>query len=129
MDFLMFVRKQWDRVAAWAAFGAGGIFLLLGWFGVSDNVLPAGQLPYIISGGIGGACLIGIGAVLWLSADLRDEWGELHEIARHLEAAAEPRPPTPPAMPSSSPQKTRSVGDKASVKRPVRRPRGQPSAT
>ena len=85
MDLLKLVRQQWDRVAAWVAIGLGGLLLLLGWLGVSDAVYPAEQLPFVVSGGLGGVCLIGIGVMLWLSADLRDEWSELHEIARRLE--------------------------------------------
>jgi len=84
MDFLTLVRNQWDRVAAWVAIVLGALLLLLGWLGVSDALLPTEQVPYIVSGGLGGICLIGIGVMLWLSADLRDEWSELHEIARHL---------------------------------------------
>jgi len=84
MDFLTLVRNQWDRVAAWVAIVLGALLLLLGWLGVSDALLPTEQVPYIVSGGLGGICLIGIGVMLWLSADLRDEWSELHEIARQL---------------------------------------------
>ena len=84
MNFLIFVRNQWDRVAAWALIALGALLLLIGWIGVSDALLPTEQIPYIVSGGLGGICLIGIGVMLWLSADLRDEWSELHEIARRL---------------------------------------------
>ena len=84
MDFLTFMRNQWDRVAAWVLIALGGLLLLIGWLGVSDALLPTEQMPYIVSGGLGGICLIGIGVMLWLSADLRDEWTELHEIARLL---------------------------------------------
>jgi hypothetical protein len=87
MDVMTFLRNQWDRVAAWVAIGLGALLLLLGWLGVSDTVYPAEQLPFIISGGVGGACLIGIGAMLWLSADLRDEWTELQEISKQLAQA------------------------------------------
>jgi hypothetical protein len=84
VELLSFVRNQWDRVIAWVAIGVGALLLLLGWLGVSDALLPTEQVPYIVSGGLGGICLIGIGVMLWLSADLRDEWSELHEIASHL---------------------------------------------
>jgi hypothetical protein len=84
MDLKTFLRTQWDRVGAWIAIAAGGVILLIGWVGVSAHVYPAEQLPYIISGGLGGVAIIGIGATLWLSADLRDEWTQLHEIARRL---------------------------------------------
>ena len=92
MDLLNLIRQQWDRVAAWVAIGLGALLLLLGWLGVSDTVYPAEQLPYVVSGGLGGVCLIGIGVMLWLSADLRDEWSELHEIARRLDHQEDPAP-------------------------------------
>jgi hypothetical protein len=59
---------------------AGAIALIAGWVGVSGSAYAAGQLPYIISGGIGGIFLLGVGATLWLSADLRDEWRKLDSI-------------------------------------------------
>jgi len=47
---------------------------------VSRSAYPAESMPYIVSGGFFGLLLIGIGAVLWLSADLRDEWRKLDSI-------------------------------------------------
>jgi hypothetical protein len=63
---------------------AGAVVLILGWVGVSRYAYPADQLPYIISGGIGGLFLVGVGAMLWLSADLRDEWRMLRRIDEAL---------------------------------------------
>jgi hypothetical protein len=77
MNVLRWARVQWDRVAAWICVLLGAIALLLGWNGVADEALTAQQLPYIISGGIGGLFLLGLGGILWLSADLRDEWRKL----------------------------------------------------
>ena len=51
---------------------------------VGREALTAQQIPYIISGGIGGLFLLGLGAMLWLSADLRDEWRKLDAIERQL---------------------------------------------
>ena len=82
MDLAKWVRAQWDRVAAWVCVAAGAVVLIVGWAGVSRYAYPADQLPYIISGGIGGLFLLGLGAMLWLSADLRDEWRKLDEIDR-----------------------------------------------
>ena len=80
MDLIRFVRAQWDRVAGAAAIVAGGGAIIGGWIGVSQATVPAAQLPYIISGGIGGLFLLGVGATLWLSADLRDEWRHLDSL-------------------------------------------------
>ncbi|MGH9037716.1 MAG: hypothetical protein ACRD0O_18310, partial [Acidimicrobiia bacterium] len=44
------------------------------------SVYPAQQMPYIVSGGLGGIFLIGLSATLWLSADLRDEWRKLDRV-------------------------------------------------
>ena len=85
MDFLSWVRDQWDRVGAVVLVIAGALFLLFGWLGISDAVLPSEQLPYLLSGGLVGVFLLGLGATLWLSADLRDEWRKLD----HLEALVE----------------------------------------
>jgi hypothetical protein len=85
MDYLSLLRQLWDRALAWVAIGLGALALLLGWLGVSREVLPAGQIPFVISGGLGGLFLLGLGAVLWISADLRDEWRQLREIATKLD--------------------------------------------
>jgi hypothetical protein len=48
--------------------------------GVSGTVLTFDQIPYLISGGLVGMCLIVLGAGLWLSADIRDEWRKLDRL-------------------------------------------------
>jgi hypothetical protein len=87
MDFITWLRGQWDRVSAGLAMVAGAVCLTAGWFGISDELHPAGQLPYLVSGGLGGLFLLGVGATLWLSADLRDEWRELRRVRGLLERA------------------------------------------
>ena len=77
MEIGKWLRLQWDRVLAWVFVAVGAIALIAGWVGVSGSAYAAGQLPYLISGGIGGIFLLGVGATLWLSADLRDEWRKL----------------------------------------------------
>jgi hypothetical protein len=79
-DLLGWLRLQWDRAAAWACVLAGAITLFIGWLGVSDTAFTAKQLPYIAGCGLGGLFLLGTGAMLWLSADLRDEWRKLNHI-------------------------------------------------
>jgi hypothetical protein len=79
VGLVKFLRAQWDRAAGACCILAGGLVVLSGWAGVSGAVYPAAQLPYLISAGVGGLFLLGVGATLWLSADLRDEW-------RHLDA-------------------------------------------
>ena len=89
MDFLTILRILWDRLAAWVTVLAGLIAVILGIVGVRDNAYVAAQMPYIISGGILGLFLLGLGATLWLSADLRDQWRVLLEIRDQRDARAE----------------------------------------
>lgn len=89
MTFLRWARTQWDRVAAWACIAIGGLAVVLGWVAVGREPLTAKQVPYIVSGGVGGLFLLGLGATLWLSADLRDEWRKLDALER---AARSPGP-------------------------------------
>ncbi len=79
-DVVSWVRLQWDRVGAWACLLAGAITLVVGWYGVSNTAYTAKQLPYIAGCGLGGMFLIATAAMLWLSADLRDEWRKLDRI-------------------------------------------------
>jgi hypothetical protein len=82
MNFLRWARTQWDRVAGVIIVAIGAIAIIAGWHGVSREGLTAQQIPYVISGGIGGLFLLGVGGILWLSADLRDEWRKLDAIER-----------------------------------------------
>jgi hypothetical protein len=84
MELMKWVRAQWDRVAAVTAIAIGMVALVVGWIRISDEVYPAAQLPYILSGGLGGLFLLGLGSTLWLSADLRDEWRELRRLRDEL---------------------------------------------
>ena len=88
MHRLKWLRAQWDRVGAGAAVSVGLLAVLLGWLGARDTAYPAEQIPYVISGAVLGVILVGIGATVWLSADLRDEWRKLDRIERIIAAAA-----------------------------------------
>ena len=85
MGLVSFLRAQWDRTMGVLSMAAGGVAILVGWVGVSGAVYPAEQLPYLISGGLGGLFLLGVGGTLWLSADLRDEWRHLDRLETAVE--------------------------------------------
>lgn len=80
MDMIRYLRVQWDRVGGAVCMTCGAVAIAIGWIGVSRALVPAAQIPYVVSGGIGGLYLLGLGATLWLSADLRDEWRHLDEL-------------------------------------------------
>ena len=77
---LAILRSEWDRAAALAALAVGVAAMINGWVGVSGTAYSAEQMPYVVGGGLLGIFLLGVAAVLWLSADLRDEWRELWMI-------------------------------------------------
>jgi hypothetical protein len=77
-------RVQWDRALAIALTVLGAIAVIIGWIGVSGALVPSQQLPFIISGGIGGLFILGIAAAVWISADLHDEWRKLDRLEEVL---------------------------------------------
>src|SRR4051812_13018032 len=84
MNLFTLLKKQWDRAIALVVTVVGAIMLISGWVGVSGTNVLYEQAPYIVSGGIGGLFLLGVGGVLWISADLRDEWRKLDRIEKAL---------------------------------------------
>lgn len=84
MELIALIKAHRDRAAAVALVLLGFLVLLIGWLGVSDADLAVKQIPYIMSGGIAGILFVAVGAVLWVSADLRDEWRELRKLRVHV---------------------------------------------
>jgi hypothetical protein len=81
---MAWVRAQWDRVGAGLALAAGVLCLVLGYIGVSGTEYVSKQIPYVVSDGLTGIFLLGVGTMLWLSADLRDQWRELRGLRAML---------------------------------------------
>lgn len=95
-----------------ALIAAGAVAIVIGYFGVSGTLDPGKQLPYIISGGIGGVFLLGCGAALIFSGDLaeaRRQLEQMHsrfddlqeQLALLVEQSAPTAGPTP-SMPAAS---------------------------
>jgi hypothetical protein len=74
------LRAEWDRITGVTLLIAGGVAMFLGYRGVADSPFVSVQLPYIISGGLGGLLLCGVGVALLVMADLHDEWRKLDRI-------------------------------------------------
>ena len=94
------LRAHWDRALALALTLVGLLMLVVGYFRISDTPYPAEQLPLLMSAGVGSLFLLGVGATLWLSADLRDEWHKLDELDAGAGVTA---PAEPIADPSGDP--------------------------
>lgn len=92
MAVLNWLRVQWDRALAGALAALGLLLLILGWVGTSSTGFVSEQIPYMISGGLGGVFLLATSGTLLLSADLRDEWRELRGIRQRLDQLDQGQP-------------------------------------
>lgn len=90
MELFTWARLQWDRALAVLAMVAGVVVIAAGWIGVSGTPYIAKQVPYVVSGGIGGLALLVIGGTLWLSADMNDEWRVLDQLEQDAASQGDP---------------------------------------
>ena len=63
---------------------AGAVAVFIGYFGVSGTLDPAQQLPYLVSGGVGGLFLLGLAATLLFSTDFSATRNELRQLREEI---------------------------------------------
>ena len=80
MNFIAWLRCEWDRVAGFALAGVGGVLVVLGGLAARGAPTTIDSLSYIATAGLIGLFCLGLGVGLFLSADLRDEWHKLDRI-------------------------------------------------
>src|SRR5438067_961172 len=96
--FWRWVHRATRPVWGWTLVGVGFLLVLIGYLGVSREALVAKQLPYLISGGIGGIALVGFGAMLVGTEDLKrtqERVDHLERLVGDLHAALLTRPDAP----------------------------------
>ena len=96
--FWRWVARATRPVWGWSIVGVGFILVLVGYLGISREALVAKQLPYLISGGIGGIALVVFGAMLVGSEDLKrasERIDHLERMVGELHAALLARPDAP----------------------------------
>ena len=71
--------RRWRAVLGWVLMFGGGIAILVAWYQVRDLPEVFLQMPYLISGGVGGAVLIGLGAALLITQDFLCGTQDLHK--------------------------------------------------
>ena len=92
---------DWRQAVGGALVVLGMLGIIIAWFGVSGTLDPGEQMPYISSGGFGGAALIAVGVTLLISFEhtrdreaLAQVLDELDDLRRQLDledAPGEPR--------------------------------------
>ena len=80
MELKTWLRAEWDRVTGFALVVLGAIVLYAGYDGVGGSAYVAEQLAYLVSGGLGGIFLLGVGATFLIRSDLHDHWRQLDRI-------------------------------------------------
>ena len=85
MYFTRWLRAEWDRVAGYGCLALGVVLLITGFQGVRTSADVIDEIAYLVSGGIGAIFLLGVGATLMLSADIHDDFRNLHHIEEQLD--------------------------------------------
>jgi hypothetical protein len=73
------------QVIAIALIVLGMIGVLVAWFGISGTLDPGEQMPYLASGGIGGAALIAIGVTVYISWEHVQDRAALNVLLQRLD--------------------------------------------
>jgi hypothetical protein len=93
--------KRWSKLGGvlGIVYCVAGFFLIfLGWNGAASNDREPAQIPYLISGGIGGLGLVVVGSALIVAHSLRADRVELRGAIDELrDAIAERGAPADPA--------------------------------
>ena len=76
--------RRFQPALAWGLVGAGVLLLVLGWYGVSGESLTAKQLPYLVSGGLGGVALVVLAAALLMTQDAARQLDRLDRVEQRV---------------------------------------------
>src|SRR5882724_763392 len=79
------LRRGWRAkvtrpIAGIALAALGVVFIIAGYLGVAHEALVAKQLPYLVSGGIGGMVLVAVGAFLLGTDDVRRQLERVEKL-------------------------------------------------
>jgi hypothetical protein len=72
-------------ILGWALAAVGALAIIIGYWGVANEALVAKQIPYLVSGGIGGMVLVAVGAFLLGTDDVRRQLGRVERLEQLVE--------------------------------------------
>jgi hypothetical protein len=73
------------QLLGWVLAALGATALFLGWYGASGTALTAKQVPYVVSGGLTGVCLLVLAAACFAADDVRRSLARLAEMERKVD--------------------------------------------
>ena len=112
----------------WILIGIGAILMFAGYMGVSREALPAKQIPYLVSGGIGGIFFAVLGAYFLGTHQIRADSGRLdrlEQMVEDLHGALLSRPDAPQSTNGTKATAAADEGAATSTRKVVVVPGGQ----
>lgn len=76
---------DWRQAVGGALVVLGMLGIVIAWFGVSGTLDPGEQMPYISSGGFGGAALIAVGVTMLISFEHTRDRDALAQVLDELD--------------------------------------------
>lgn len=105
--FWRWVSRATRPVVGWILVGIGAVMIIIGYLGVAHQVLVAKQIPYLVSGGILGVAVVGLGVMFIATEQVRHDADRLDRLERmvdELHSVLLTRPDAPsPEVWSSAP--------------------------
>lgn len=80
MNFVTWLRSEWDRVGGLTLAAVGGVLVVAGGLAARSAPTTIDALSYIATAGLIGLFCAIVGVGMFLSADLHDEWHKLDRI-------------------------------------------------
>ena len=77
---------SWRQVGAAVFLVLGAILIAIGWVGVSQNNQVWQQMPYFVSGGVGGLAMVLVGLGLYNAHQHAVDQAQVGELCRRLQA-------------------------------------------
>jgi hypothetical protein len=77
---------SWRQVGAAVFLGLGAVLIAIGWIGVSQNNQVWQQMPYFVSGGIGGLAFVLVGLGLYNAHQHAVDQAQVGELCSRLQA-------------------------------------------
>jgi len=83
--FWRWVARATRPVVGWILTGLGALAILFGYLGLSRKAFVGEQLPYLISGGIGGMALVIVGGVFLATEDIRRNLARVDDLQQTVD--------------------------------------------